>query len=54
MGGLWGDFNAIFWIAEYFTKANKKFGIEFKMQYVAMWNEFSIYPITYSLQLSTF
>jgi len=54
MGGLWGDFNAIFWIAKYFTKANKKFGIEFKMQYVSMWNEFSIYPITYSLQLSTF
>jgi hypothetical protein len=22
MGGLWGDFNAIFWIAEYFTKVN--------------------------------
>jgi hypothetical protein len=46
---VWGDFNAIFWIAKYFTKANKKFGIEFKMQYVSMWNEFSIYPITYSL-----
>jgi len=54
MGGLWGDFNAIFWIAEYLTKANKNFGIEFKMQYVSMWNEFSIYPIPYSLQLSTF
>jgi len=22
MGGLLGDFNAIFWIVEYFTKAN--------------------------------
>jgi hypothetical protein len=22
MGGLWGDFNTIFWIVEYFTKVN--------------------------------
>ncbi len=54
MGGLWGDFTAIFWIAKWLQKS------------IYIWNKiskhitsqcgmnFSIYSLTYNLQLSTF
>jgi hypothetical protein len=54
MGGLWGDFTTIFWIVKYlqmpiyiWNKISK---------HITSWcaMNFSIYSLTYSLQLSTF
>jgi len=53
MGGLWGDFTAMFWIVEYLQKL------------IYIWNKISkhimsqcgmnsIYSITYNIRLSTF
>jgi len=53
MGGLWGDFG-IFWITKYLQRPIYNLESNIKTHYILILHEFSIYPLTYSVQFSTF